>query len=158
MMEASDASVAQYKASTILSSEANQHSLHLRLGPDSDSPSVGLPPESLALLRHLAKELNANIYMFSTRAKSIAFKPPDATHSMGFLHRVDSKLGISEYLVLIASRHVEPAVARPPQNQVDGSIPFKSAVFRSEERTRSRLRPRSTVSDEQCHEGVKRAL
>ncbi|KAG0006831.1 hypothetical protein BGZ65_003080, partial [Modicella reniformis] len=153
---------AQLIASAILNTsiqtEANKDRFLLRIGQDPDSPTIRLPMRSMTMLRSLAMKLKVNIYMFSTRSKSVALLSPDAAHSIGFLHRVDSILGISEYLVLTASQHIEPTITLPPRSDDKGFLPFKPAVFRKGERLRMQPRPPNTVSRERCHEGVKRAF
>ncbi|KAK3812951.1 MAG: hypothetical protein J3Q66DRAFT_40682 [Benniella sp.] len=160
-VEESSVPEAQFIAATILSTGASKNEFHftLRLGSaDTDSPRMKLPCKSMLLLRSLAEKSSTNIFMFSTRSKSIAFLPPDATHSIGFLHRIDSTLGVSDYLVLTASQHTGPAIARPPRSRNQDPLPFTAAAFRKEERSATSYRPRSTVPAGKCHEGVKRAL
>ncbi|KAK3816156.1 MAG: hypothetical protein J3Q66DRAFT_431801 [Benniella sp.] len=49
----------------------------LRLGSNTHSPSIKLPSRCLLLLRHIAKLHNINIVIFSTRAKTVAFRQPE---------------------------------------------------------------------------------
>ena len=160
-MEESSVPEAQFIAATILSTGSPKSEFHftLRLGSaDTDSPRMKLPCRSMLLLRSLAEKSSTNIFMFSTRSKSIAFLPPGATHSIGFLHHIESTLGVSDYLVLTASQHTGPAITRPPRSRYQDPPPFTAAAFRKEERSATPLKPRSTVSAGKCHEGVKRAL
>jgi len=110
-----------------------EHGFFLRL---PSSGRLRIPARSHLLLLFLAERLRISIYVFSSRSRSLLFKPreADAERSIGFFHNVDSYHGIGEYLVLTASTHpfVESNIpTRPsPPGAYDASIPV--AVFRSD--------------------------
>ncbi|KAG0197132.1 hypothetical protein BGX31_005001, partial [Mortierella sp. GBA43] len=95
----SDVPLAQHIASSLLNSTTIRHNFCLHIGSDPRSQMI-IPSRSLLLLRHISYTLNINIFLFSTRASTIVFKPETATTSIGLLHRICSVNGVSEYLVV----------------------------------------------------------
>ncbi|KAK3821281.1 MAG: hypothetical protein J3Q66DRAFT_149791 [Benniella sp.] len=67
-------------------------------------------------------------------------------------------MGVSDNLVLAASQHKVAAITRPQRDRHQAPVPFAPATFRDTERPGTAHRPRSIVSYEKYHEGVKRAL
>ncbi|KAI8356533.1 hypothetical protein B0O80DRAFT_28243 [Mortierella sp. GBAus27b] len=153
----SDVPLAQHIASSLLNSTTIRHNFCLHIGSDPRSQMI-IPSRSLLLLRHISYTLNINIFLFSTRASTIVFKPETATTSIGLLHRICSVNGVSEYLVVVASRHIVPSGPRPPPDEDDRIVPFKAATFRHTERVKSTHCHQRTVTNAQCRAGVKRSF
>ncbi|KAF9093787.1 hypothetical protein BGX27_001569, partial [Mortierella sp. AM989] len=161
-LEQSSSPIACFIATSILNTHTQtnpyKNQFLLSLGADPNSPTISLPPRSRTMLRHLSEALDINIYIFSTRAHAIVFNSSGSSRSIGFINRVDSYLGIGEYLVLAASQHVVPSVAHRPPVLPELIYPFEVATFRDEARKSVIPRGRTTVSPDECHKRVKRVF
>jgi len=130
-------SIAHFITSTLLNHTApnhpSQHNFQLQL--QSQPGSMLIPDKSRLLLRCLAGHYNINIFLFSSRSKARRFTSPNAVHTVGFFHHVDSYFQTSEYLVLTGAQQPLPIqqVPAPPQ-QPGGGAPGSVAVFRTQAR------------------------
>jgi len=102
--------------------------------PSPDSAGIKLSPRSILVLHFISILLCINVFIFSTRAAPICITPQGATHTVSFLHRIDSITTASEFLVLKASSSFtsEPSPVRTSPQPF--SSEFDPAVLRTEER------------------------
>jgi hypothetical protein len=137
--------VSYYVANTLLNFSLlhqapcpHQFSLLTAAGP------LQIPARSRLLLLHLSRTLQINIFLFSSRAKTLLFEVDAPKYSIGLFHNVDSYHGVGEYLVLAATTRpvvlAEAPPPLPPAPQYTSSIP--AAVYRTEERKVERKRKR----------------
>ncbi|KAF9948128.1 hypothetical protein BGZ72_009918 [Mortierella alpina] len=107
------------------------------------------------MLWHLAKSLQITIVLLSTRKKSHVFAVERPHATIGFLHRVDSYHGTSEFLVLTKTR--TPPVSRisvdPPLALTYG-VDVATIKGIADE---TNVRPSHNVSKEQCRQGIREA-
>ncbi|KAF9934623.1 hypothetical protein BGZ65_003661, partial [Modicella reniformis] len=76
-------------------------------------------------LNHLAQELQANIFLFSNRAKPRLYSCSEPKYTCALFHRVDSYFGIGEFLVLTFVNH---RTTRMMQRQaVSSTLPSTSS-------------------------------
>lgn len=126
------------------------------------STSVLIPTSSTFFFWHLSNLLACNIFLFSSRSKPIAFTPAAATTCcIAFFHRINSFTSISEFLVLVPSRHLE---CPGPLPLPAASPPYQNSVPRASFRATRRPNQRRTVADDSslttpvCKGILKRAL
>ncbi|KAF9574644.1 hypothetical protein EC968_005874 [Mortierella alpina] len=110
--DCSSSGIAQYIARTILNWSINLEKpspfdFRLELGPEQ---SIVIPSRSRLMIWHIARSLKITIVLLSTRKKSHVFAVERPHATIGFLHRVDSYHGTSEFLVLTKTR--TPPVSR----------------------------------------------
>jgi hypothetical protein len=152
--------LAQYIADKLLNFNMNrktQESIPYEFKLQLGNSSITIPNRSRLLFQHLSDDLRVSIFLFSSRASSIAWTPADAKYSIGFFHRVDSYLSISEYLILIPSKtHMLcPAPSIQPSAAHDST---PSAIFRMDGRHRTkRIREDvETLTRDYCQSILKR--
>ncbi|KAF9944165.1 hypothetical protein BGZ70_004974, partial [Mortierella alpina] len=103
---------------------------------------------------HLAKSLQITIVLFSMSKKTHVFAVERPRATIGFLHRIDSYHGTSEFLVLTKTR--TPPVSRisvdPPP-----AVTYGIDVATIKGATDGTNRPKHNVSKEQCRQGIREA-
>ncbi|KAI8363173.1 hypothetical protein B0O80DRAFT_492326 [Mortierella sp. GBAus27b] len=100
--------------------------------------TVKIPPRSNLLLHFIAHKLHVNIFIFSTRSNPISITPQYATHSVAFLHRVDSITTASEFMVLRASLFAPTTNPGPRRLALPFTSEFNPAILRKDQRITER--------------------
>src|SRR5207237_3049326 len=57
------------------------------------------------LFLHLSQKLQINIFLFSSRSKSLSYTNTTSKYSIGIFHNIDSFTSTSEYLIIALSEH-----------------------------------------------------
>ncbi|KAF9572840.1 hypothetical protein EC968_009405 [Mortierella alpina] len=153
--DCSSSGIAQYIARTILNWSINHEKpspfdFRLELGPEQ---SIAIPSRSRLMIWHLVRSLKITIVLLSTRRKSHVFAVERPHATIGFLHRVDSYHGTSEFLVLMKTR--TPPVSRisvdPPLALTYG-VDVATIKGMADE---TNVKPSHNVSKEQCRQGIR---
>lgn len=148
--------LARYIADTLLNYNIKAQApsppaqFRLVLGSGED---IAIDPRSRLVLWHLSRRLKVTIVLVSTRARPHVFAPEYSHAVIGFLHRIDSYHGTSEFLVLNKAR-------TPPLNRmiVDPlPAPVQSHPAATVRTEGKRAPQRREVSKDACRDAIEYA-